>query len=53
MRIIVEPMSFKLAILKELMTESPLRQNLAQKRVPSLVVRPLTLGTSTLFVVQC
>lgn len=31
------------------MTENPLRQNLAQSRVPSLLVRPLTLQTSTLF----
>lgn len=45
---IIERMSFKLTILKELMTENLLRQNLAQKRVPSLVVRPLTLRTSTL-----
>lgn len=45
----IEPLSFKLTILKELMTENPLRQNLARKRVPSLVVRPLTLRTSTLF----
>lgn len=45
----IEPLSFKLTVLKELMTENPRRQNLARKRVPSLVVRPLTLRTSTLF----
>lgn len=38
-----------MTILKDPMTENLLRQNLAQKRVPSLVVRPLTLRTSTLF----
>lgn len=49
---VIEPVSFKLTILKELMTENPLRQHLAQKRVHSLVVRPLTLWISTSFGVQ-
>lgn len=45
----IEPLSFKWTVLKELMTENPLRQNLVRKRVPSLVLRPLTLRTGTLF----